>query len=173
MLFALCKNPLVKVFLCFVVLMSALYLLQSDLYLKYEEMLFSDTSGIAPRYSGQTVFEDNFNCLYQNIFGIGFNIADNFELRYTDCGYIVYLTMGNLIFVFGVYYLLYVFLRNNLNLQQKRYIFVVIMLFEFALPAIIYIKFYFAIIFVICYLRSLNSISKTDCACTAESNINR
>ena len=129
---------------------------QSELYFKYSSMIFSESNGFLPRYTEDSVFTENYKILSESILGIGFNIARNDNLSYTDSGYIVYLTMGNIIFMIGLYYLLFRFLSNNLNAYFIYPVFLTIMLFEFAIPIVLYIKFFYMIIFFVMYLKSLD-----------------
>lgn len=87
-------------------------------------------------------------------FFIGFTIIDNLSLTYTDSGYMLYYSMGGLFFTICMYYLFYKFLKNNVKYQYKM-LFFITMMFEVALPVLIYSKFIYAMIFYVIYLNSL------------------
>lgn len=105
------------------------------------------------RYSSNSVFNNNFDLIVSSL-GIGYNIVDSLQLGYSDSGYVVYLTMGNIPLVVAIYYCLIKFINRNLFLRKKAFL-LLILSFEVALPATFNYRFSYLIIFVICYLGSL------------------
>jgi len=157
LIFKLISNVYFKSIIITSTIFILIFLIPAFLIEGYQSNLSSDMHGFIPRYFSE-IYSDNFEFLSNNILGLGFNISDKYNIYYTDSGYIVYFTMGNIIFVIGIYYLLYKLLKNNLKIEYKRYLFAMIMLFEFAIPNVIYFKFFFLLIFTLYYLKSLDNI---------------
>lgn len=134
-----------------------LLLIQTPLFEEYIQAFLSEYNGIIPRYlSGSSVFKDNIAVFNESLMGIGFNIVQSrYEIVYTDSGYIVYLTMGSILLLVGIYVLLINFIKNNIQSKYRGYVLIPILIFEFAIPAVIYVKFFPFIVFVVYYLRSL------------------
>lgn len=161
MLFMLLRLIKVKPFIMFLLLMiGSVVLIQSSDYLieRYVYMTQSDISGFTARYTGdKTVFANNIEIIKSH-YAVGFNILDNIDLGYSDSGYIVYLTMGNIPFLIGIYYLIYRFIKVNIPKKYFWFIFFVVFSFELALPATFNYRYFFAVIFVVYYLQSLEYI---------------
>lgn len=147
------KILLITTFLYFLVLF-----LNSELFTTYKEMVISPHHGIIPRYlSNNHIFIDNFEVIKKCYLGIGFTIPHNYSITYTDSGYIVYYTMGGIVLVIIFYYMLYRYLRNNIDYHYK-FIFILIMLFELAIPSLIYMKTAYFFIFIVSYLNYLTNL---------------
>lgn len=126
----------------------------------YSMMRQSELNGFLARYTGEhTVFDNNIEVI-KNSLGIGFTIPDNLQLGYSDSGYMVYMTMGNIPFTIGLYFLIFKFLKKNLSRKNFWFICFIVFSFEIALPATFSYRFPFVIIFVIYYLRSLENNNK-------------
>jgi len=150
------RNFNLKIVFLIIIIIVSLFFVPNMIYNDYNNILSSDIHGFAPRYFGAAeYYSGNLEFISNNILGLGFNISEKYQILYTDSGYIVFFTMGNILLVIGLYYLLYRFLKNNLSVKHKNFMFFLIMLFEFAIPNVIYIKFFFVLIFTIYYLRSL------------------
>ncbi|WP_142827202.1 hypothetical protein [Planococcus soli] len=156
LLFDLIKGSVNKIFFIFASVITSIFLLNSFLIDVYRGMVTSSTNGVIPRYfSENNIFSANFSVLKENILGIGFTIPRDYAITYTDSGYLVYFTMGNIVFVIVIYYMLYRFLKNNIETNFK-VIFLIILLFELAIPSLIYMKTTYFLIFLVYYLKSLN-----------------
>ncbi|WP_457271736.1 hypothetical protein [Pedobacter sp. UYEF25] len=117
----------------------------------YFESFNSQSNGFNGRYTDSGTLNTNLNYISHKFF-IGFNIVEN--LTYSDSGYIVYYTMGGPILLITMFYSLYKFSRNNFS---KSYLFFLIptMIFEFALPVMIYYKFIYAMLFFALSFKSI------------------
>lgn len=99
----------------------------------------NETNGFFSRYN-TNMFEDNFKAISETILGIGYSITQDYNIRYTDSGYIVLFTMGNAILPIAFYCSLYQKLKNNVPKALSRLVFIMLMLFEISLPSLIYAK---------------------------------
>lgn len=136
------------------------FLVVSNLELSgyYLESFGSEKNGFRGRYTDSGTLEANLDYL-DNFFFIGFNIVEG--LTYSDSGYLVYYTMGSILFVIGMYYSLFRFYRNNIPMDFL-IILIPTLVFEIALPVIIYYKFIYAIIFFMISYRSLDTLKKIE-----------
>lgn len=124
---------------------------------KYLFVIQSEKNGFLGRYLAENnSLESNLKYVSEKYF-IGFTIIDNFDLTYTDSGYVLYYTMGGLTLVFLMYYSLINFLKLNLKKEDFLFSLFLILIFEIALPIIIYYKFFYFIIFYIITLKNLNA----------------
>ncbi len=119
----------------------------------YLESFNSDGNGFKGRYTTQGTLSYNLQYI-DRFFLIGFNIVNG--LTYTDSGYVVLYTMGGGIFVIAMYVCLYRFLHKNIP-NDLVYILIPILIFETALPVIIYYKFIYASIFLVMSLKSIDA----------------
>lgn len=142
----ICCICIIFIWICF----SKFNFLYSKLYLN----ITNGQNSFISRYSEQTVFKDNIKIILTSL-GIGFTILDEMNLGYSDSGYIIYLTMGNLPLMMYIYWRIYVFLKNNISSQNLFSVLVVVFLFEFALPASLSYRFHFMILYLIYYLQGL------------------
>lgn len=127
----------------------------------YEKLYTNFTNGnnsFISRYSSDSVFTTNFKLITSSL-GIGYNIVDGLDIGYSDSGYMVYMTMGNIPFTVAIYYFLYKFLYANLTIYRK-VIMIVVFSFEVALPATFNYRFSYMILFVICYLGALDTYTQ-------------
>lgn len=152
-----CKSlTLQKFIFIFGIIFFVLLLIYSNFSELYETLYINFTGGnnsFISRYSSESVFKTNFEIITSSL-GIGYNIMDNLDISYSDSGYVLYMTMGNLPFAATIYYLLYKFLKENLSYYQT-IILLVVFSFEVALPATFSYRFSYMILFIICYLGSL------------------
>ena len=118
------------------------------------ESFSSANNGYLGRYSSGGVLKviNDYLIEYPNI---GFNIIRDGNLVYTDSGYYVLRLMGGWIILIPFYVLLYRYMKMNLG-NQYRLFFIFTMIFEFALPVILYIKYIHAMIFISLYLKSFD-----------------
>lgn len=127
----------------------------SEMIVKYVSAFSSKHNGFLGRYFGDYASQAS-NLQYINSFYfIGFTIIDNTKLSYTDSGYILYYLMGGFITVLLIYIALYNFFKANLSGEDFWFLLVIFLLFEMALPVLIYYKVFFAMPFVILYLQNL------------------
>lgn len=133
-------------------------LLNVELIEYYFESFNSDANGFKGRYTNSGTLNLNLKYLEDNFY-IGFNIVDN--LTYSDSGYLVYYTMGGFLFMGAMYFSLYKFAKNNFSVDFLYFLFPTI-LFEFALPVIIYYKFIYASIFLAISYKSIMIHSKNN-----------
>jgi len=157
MLFSLIKGKPVFIFAFMVIFFFILAFSLPDLLSKYLMIFNSRINGFIPRYFGDnTVFSENIRVI-RNSMGIGFCIPDNLNLGYSDSGYMVYLTMGHIPFVVVIYSIIYKFIKNNFSKKHVWFLSFVIFSFEIALPATFNYRFPFVIIFVITFLKSIET----------------
>jgi hypothetical protein len=123
-----------------------------------QSIFFDDSHGIFPRYFGG-LFSINFEVIGKTIFGIGFTIPRNFNIVYTDSGPIVYHTMGVIYFPVVFYILFYRFLKVNLK-SNFLFLFLITLLFELAIPALIFLKSILLIYLVTQYQFNLTNEKK-------------
>lgn len=149
------KKP---IFMFILLLLGIIVIVQSYDYLieRYTFMVTqSEISGFTARYIGEnTVFSNNIKIIKSN-YAIGFTIIENIDLRYSDSGYIVYLTMGNIPLLIAIYYMTFRFLKKNIPREFFAFIAFIIFSFELALPATFNYRYFFAMIFIIYYLQLL------------------
>lgn len=157
MIFMSFRGKVKKLAFLSTIVFASLFLVQTPLFEEYIQAFLSEYNGVIPRYlSGNSVFKDNIAILNESFIGIGFNIVQSrYEIAYTDSGYILYLTMGSIVLLVGIYIMLVNFIKNNVQLKYRGYVLIPILLLEFAIPVIIYVKFFPFIVFVVYYLRSL------------------
>lgn len=150
--------------MCFIIFLIFMIIYRNfdSLYQRIIDNITNGDNSFVSRYSSDSVFNSNFRIITSS-FGIGYNIVDELHLGYSDSGYIVYLTMGNIPFMLSLYYNVFVFLKNNLTCFRTMMM-IVIFSFEIALPATFNYRFSYMIIFVICYMGALtqNYKSKTE-----------
>lgn len=138
-----------------VVFFIVIYSNFDEIYQKLYINMTNGGNGFISRYSKNSVFSENFEVITSSL-GIGYNIVDALDLGYSDSGFIVYLTMGNIPFAFAIYYLLVRFLNNNIPFYKKT-LTLLILSFEVALPATFNYRFSYMILFVIFYMGALDS----------------
>lgn len=114
----------------------------------------TSTNGFASRYLS-TWFQNNFQAVKETILGIGFTIPATRNLVYSDSGYVVLFTMGNIILPVVLYVNLYKSFRRNLPKEIFWLTWIVIMLFELALPGLLYSK---EIIFIAYFYMSVQAV---------------
>lgn len=167
-LFYMSKNRL-KVRLMFIITMISglgIFLI-SPIFETYKMMLFSKTNGFFPRYFGETtIFSNNFDMLFRNILGIGFTIPrGEIKAYFADSGYLVYLTMGSVFFLFSIYYLFTNYTRNNIEKKYRNIFLITVVLFELSIPSFLYLKSIYFYLFAAFFYNSLNideSIKKSE-----------
>ena len=146
---------LIIVFVAITLIAIIIYVNFDALYGRLYSNFTNGGNSFVSRYSSNSVFNTNFKIITSSI-GIGYNIVDNLDIGYSDSGYVVYLTMGSIPFAFAIYYMLYKFLKNNINIY-KTAIMLVVFSFEVALPATFNYRFSYMMIFIICYMGALSS----------------
>ena len=127
----------------------------SDIYARVYQNITGGGHGFLARYSTSSVFDVNFNVIRSSL-GIGYNIIPSLELRYSDSGYIVYLTMGNIPLMIAIYYNVIKFIHDNVRVF-KILVMIAVLGFELGLPGTFNYRFSYFIIFVVLYLGALKS----------------
>lgn len=150
------SNNLKILFILLIIATIYNVLLNVELIEYYFESFNSEANGFRGRYTNSGTLNLNLKYLEDN-FHIGFNIVNN--LTYSDSGYLVYYTMGGFLFMGAMYFSLYKFAKNNFSIDFLYFLFPTI-LFEFALPVIIYYKFIYASIFLAISYKSIMIHSK-------------
>lgn len=118
----------------------------------YLESFYSEANGFRGRYTETGSLNRNWDYIQNNFF-IGFNIIEN--LNYTDSGYIVYYLMGGPVLLLTMYYCFYRFTKNNFSSDYLLFL-IPTLIFEFALPVMIYYKFIYASLFFALTFKSIN-----------------
>lgn len=155
-LFFTVKKPSYKLLITVATLVSIYFIVTNETFsANYLESFNSNYNGIKGRYLEGGSLSTN-SAYLQNNFYIGFNIIRNVNLKYTDSGYFVFYLMGGILFVLGMYYHLYKFLRNNLPTAWKSFL-IFILIFEIALPYIIYYKCIYFFLFLVMSYRAIDS----------------
>lgn len=116
----------------------------------------TSTNGFASRYLSDW-FEQNIQAVQETILGIGFTVPQKLNLVYTDSGYVVLFTMGNIVLPLFLYSALYRNLKKNLNKELFIEVLIIMLSFEFSLAGLLYIK---ETIFMIYFYMSINSVDK-------------
>ena len=127
----------------------------SDIYARVYQNFTGGGHGFLARYSTSSVFDVNFNVIRSSL-GIGYNIIPSLELSYSDSGYIVYLTMGNIPLMVAIYYNVIKFINDNVRVF-KILVMIAVLGFELGLPGTFNYRFSYFIIFVVLYLGALKS----------------
>ena len=127
----------------------------SDIYARVYQNFTGGGHGFLARYSTSSVFDENFNVIRSSL-GIGYNIIPSLELSYSDSGYIVYLTMGNIPLMVAIYYNVIKFINDNVRVF-KILVMIAVLGFELGLPGTFNYRFSYFIIFVVLYLGALKS----------------
>ena len=118
-----------------------------------QDLLFNESHGIFPRYFGDLFFI-NFEMIKRTILGLGFTIARDYPVVYTDSGPIVYITMGNFFFPILFYLVYFRFLKINLK-KHHHILFFSTLLFELAIPLLIYLKGVLIILTIVYYQKNI------------------
>lgn len=130
-------------FILFMVLAVYFIFSNFNLWEYFLESFYSKQNGFQGRYTESGTLNLNLDYV-RDKFYIGFNIVKN--ITYTDSGYILYYTMGGPIFLLVMYYCFYKFSKNNFSANYLLF-FIPTMIFEVALPIMIYYKFIYASLF--------------------------
>jgi hypothetical protein len=121
----------------------------------------TESNGFFSRYFGN-VFVGNFEAIKTTIFGIGWTVIRSMNIRYTDSGYIVLATMGSIIMPVLLYWNLHGAIKNNLPVNIRKILFAYCMLFEIALPSLLYPRAVIFLGFVFISIRSIYGYNSTD-----------
>ena len=117
-------------------------------------LIGNESNGFLSRY-GFNLFEENYQALKDTVLGIGFTVVRKYSIDYTDSGYIVLLTMGNIFLPVSIYYCLFKKIKYNTPQKVYKYIFILYMLFEFSLPGILYTKMALFMAFIFMAIRNI------------------
>lgn len=114
------------------------------------EITSSDVNGLAGRFTGTSLFLQNFDFLRNNILPIG--LTNSSTLWLSDCGYIVNLIRGGIVFVFIIYggFILFVW-KNSLNRKAAIALLAAVLLFEVGYPILFEFRFIVFLPFFILY----------------------
>lgn len=130
-------------------------------------LIGNENNGFLSRY-GFKLFEENYRALKDTFFGIGYSVVRQYRIDYTDSGYIVLFTMGNILLPVIMYYCLFQKIKHNTPQKIYIFIFILYMLFEFSLPGILYTKLALFMAFIFMAIRNI-----TDDDSIANSNESR
>lgn len=144
----------------FIIFIAIGVFLNSSLFDSYMSMLFSQHNGFIPRYLGEnTIFANNIEILKNNILGIGFTIPRGDQQAYfADSGYMVYLTMGSVIFPIVLYYLFFKYVSSNVPKECRKFFILTVILFELSMPSFMYIRSIYFYLFTAAFYKSLASV---------------
>lgn len=131
----------------------------------YAIFLTNSKSGFRGRYLGSDSFAHNFEVI-RNSLGIGFCILDNKNITYSDSGYVMYMTMGGIVLVLLLYFLIILFFWDNIAKPYRWSILFLVLSFETALPGTFSYRFIFSSVFIIYFFRALNNSQLSCAACT-------
>lgn len=149
------KNRWSFIIIPFFIITGAYYIYIQD-YDWTRMIMGSSTNGFASRYIFNW-FNNNFLAVKETLLGIGFTIPQKYDLVYSDSGYVVLFTMGNILLPLVIYVFLFFSLRKNLPKIIFLVSWLVIMLFELALPGLLYPK---EVIFIAYFYMSVQAVSK-------------
>lgn len=151
-IFSTFDNKHAKLLFVVFILLGGFYILSSfNFWEYYLESFYSKQNGFRGRYLESGTLNLNLDYL-KDKFYIGFNIVKN--ITYTDSGYILYYTMGGPVLLLVMYYCFFKFSRNNFTPNYLLF-FIPTMIFEIALPIMIYYKFIYASLFFALSYRSI------------------
>ena len=117
-------------------------------------LIGNENNGFLSRY-GFKLFEENYRALKDTVFGIGYSVIRQYRIDYTDSGYVVLFTMGNVFLPIIMYYCLFKKIKHNTPQKVYIFIFILYMLFEFSLPGILYTKLALFMAFIIMAIRNI------------------
>lgn len=121
--------------------------------------LLSKNNGILSRYGSNSVLSNNLEYIMSHIVPIGIYVSQ--YLYFTDSGYIVNWLKGSIFLIIGIYVGLYQLLKYNIK-SKNIYLpfYCIVMLFEFAYPVTLYLRFLVILPVMITLLNNSNSIPK-------------
>lgn len=131
----------------------------------YIIFLTNNKSGFRGRYLGSDSFTHNFEVI-KNSLGIGFCILDNKNITYSDSGYVMYMTMGGIVLISLLYFLIILFLEDNIAKPYRWSILFLVLSFEIALPGTFSYRFIFSTVFIVYFFRALNSGELSSVTCS-------
>ena len=117
-------------------------------------ILGTSTNGFTSRYLTDW-FSANIQAVKETGLGIGFTVPQKLDLVYTDSGYVVLFTMGNLFLPIFLYSTLYKSLKKSFDKELFIEVLVIILLFELSLPGLLYTK---EIVFMVFFFMLIMSI---------------
>lgn len=120
----------------------------------------SKENGVLGRFTGTSLFINNFNFLKNNIMPIGFTSSDTVWL--SDCGYIIALLRGGIFNVIVIYTEFYFFLKRNIT-KRKAIIPLLssLIIFEIGYPVLMELKYVVILPFIIIYINSFSTDNNT------------
>ena len=114
----------------------------------------SEENGILGRFTGKSLFLQNFLFLKENIIPIGYTSSSSLWL--SDCGYIVALLRGGLFNVAVLYGSAYFFFKRNIIDKKMMIPFVVsLFVFEIGYPVLMELKYVMMMPFIVIFLNSV------------------
>lgn len=136
-----------------VILMIVVVLFNTDYITQITD---SDVNGLAGRFTGTSAFLQNFEFLKNNILPVG--LANSSSLWMTDCGYIVNLLRGGIVFVVIFYGAFITFTWKNSKMKKAAIaILAAVLLFEIGYPILFEFRFIGFLPFYILYSNYLSN----------------
>lgn len=132
-----------------VVLFVGYYLISNDIVsYAIQHATSGEKNGFLGRYSG--LYTGNIHII-SDYFASGIYTITDYTVK-SDSGFIVALTRGNIPFLLAYYYLIWSFLRRNINRKEANLIIAIFLAYEFAYTFLIgrYQGLYWMIIYKIC-----------------------
>ena len=136
-----------------VILMIVVVLFNTDYITQITD---SDVNGLAGRFTGTSAFLQNFEFLRNNILPVG--LANSSSLWMTDCGYIVNLLRGGIVFVVIFYGAFITFTWKKSKMKKAAIaILAAVLLFEIGYPILFEFRFIGFLPFYILYSNYLSN----------------
>ena len=108
-----------------IVSVVVLLFLQSKIFGDYLETLSNGVNGFFPRYVEglNGLYKNNIEIVKQFLLGIGFTIPQNNTIYFADSGYLIFYTMGNIVFAITFYILFLKSLCYEIKSKEYRLFF--------------------------------------------------
>ena len=118
------SKPLMFLSVCIVSVVVLLFL-QSKIFGDYLETLSNGVNGFFPRYVEglNGLYKNNIEIVKQFLLGIGFTIPQNNTIYFADSGYLIFYTMGNIVFAITFYILFLKSLCYEIKSKEYRLFF--------------------------------------------------
>lgn len=124
-----------------------------DLMNRYQISMNSVGNGMTGRYSESAhLYDDNFEIIKHSL-GVGFSIPDRIHPEFADSGWIMFLTMGGIVFAVAIYLMLFFSIKSNVAGIGGWFLFFLIMSFEFVESGMWFNRFVYLYIISIQLLR--------------------
>lgn len=129
-----------------------------------ERLLLSENGFIA-RYASNDLYAGNSAFLMEYPLGAGFTIPSSSKVYFADSGFWIYLTMGNVVLLCGLFALFFFYVKKNVNEKDDRiYLVVSYLVAELSFSSFLYWKTIALLVISVVMLNALNQkkVSKND-----------